>query len=239
MSDERGTSQASDADLLAYLDGELPPQRAREIEQSASNRQRLAELAQQERRLAEYLYRSACPDAHQLGEYHLQLLSGPEAERIAAHLKMCPCCAQEVKQLQAYLDDVESDLDYSVLERLKVLVARLSPDLDVGGPLVGPALAGVRGGDSGPLVYTAEDVQVSLEVQDDVAAADRRSVLGLVLGADAEGWHVYLWRENEEIAHTTVDELGNFVLDGVEPNTYRLLLHGEQVLVHIPDLTVS
>lgn len=239
MSDERGTSRASDADLLAYLDGELPPQRAREIEQSASNRQRLAELAQHERRMTEHLYRSACPDTHQLGEYQLQLLSGPETERIAAHLEMCPCCAQEVKQLQAYLDDVESDLEYSVLERLKVLVARLSPDLDAGGPLVGPALAGVRGGDSGPMVYTAEDVQVSLEVQDDVTAVEHRSVLGLVLGADPEGWHVYLWRDNEEIADSTVDELGNFMLSGVEPDTYQLLLHGEQVLIHIPELTVS
>ncbi|HSM57611.1 MAG TPA: hypothetical protein VK879_15770 [Candidatus Sulfomarinibacteraceae bacterium] len=239
MNEEHRTPQASDAELLVYLDGELPPRRAREIEQSASNRQRLAELAQQERQLKQHLYRSACPDAHQLGEYHLQLLSGPEAERIAAHLEICPYCAQELKQLLAYLDDVASELEYSVLERLKVLVARVSPDLGVGGPLAEPALAGVRGDDTGPLVYRAEDVQVSLEVQDDVNAADHRSVLGLVLGADAQGWGVYLWREDEEIADTTVDELGNFMLSGVEPDTYRLLLHGEQVLIHIPELTVS
>lgn len=240
MSNERGIPQPSDAELLAYLDGELPPQRAREIEQSAENRRRLAELARHERRLSAHLYRGACPDAHLLGEYHLELLPEAEAEPIAAHLAICPHCAQEVQQLQAYLEDVASDLEYRVLERLKVLVARLAPGFDAGTSLspAAPALAGVRGGEDGPLVYTADDVQVSLEVQDDAAAANRRAILGLVLGVDAEGWGVYLWRDEEEVAGAAVDELGNFMLGDLEPDTYRLLLHGEQVLIHIPELIV-
>ncbi|MEW5987779.1 MAG: hypothetical protein AB1791_14185, partial [Chloroflexota bacterium] len=63
-----------DAELLAYLDGEVAPAVAARIEQSAAARQRAAQLAHEQKRLTAHLYRQSCPPSDQLGEYHLGLL---------------------------------------------------------------------------------------------------------------------------------------------------------------------
>lgn len=247
MSDEQRQPDFSDADLLAYLDGETDETLTRAIEASADVRQRLEELAREDRRLAVGLYRSTCPDAHELGEYELALLPGERAALVAQHVAQCPHCALELQELRAFLREAAADLEYTFLERVRVLVARLVPDLPAagGGPV--PALAGMRGATNGPLFYDAGDVQVSLDVQDDAAGGGRKSVLGLITGVDPAGWQAMLWREDgQEEARdairaetVTVDELGNFVFEALHPGSYQLILRGGELEVVIQDLAVT
>ncbi len=245
MSNEQPSPQVADAELLAYLDGELEEVRARQIEQDAAARQRLALLVRQQRRLAAVLYRADCPDAHTLGEYHLHSLAEADAERVAQHLDICPHCVLELDELRGTLRELAADLELSASERLRLLVARLAPQWPSlgSGPAPMPALAGVRGATNGPLLYEAGDVQVSVEVQDDAAAAGRKSVLGLVTGADAAGWQATLWLESGPVAELVqsvrVDELGNFVFDGLSPGTYALSLRGDAVEVVVQELAVA
>jgi len=258
MSDEERTPGLSDADLLAYLDGELEEELAQEIERlvgvrsadirsadirSADIRRRLQTLAQEERRLAAGLYRGNCPDSHELGEYHMQLLAAERARPVAQHVDICPHCAMELDELRATLREMAPDLETSFVERVRVLIARLVPDLPSfgGGPV--PALAGIRGDAGGPLLYEAGEVQISLEVQDDAGAAGRKSVLGLVTGGDSEGRQATLWLEDGPLAELVqtqeVDEMGNFVFEGLLPGRYSLTLRGADDEVVIQDLTVS
>lgn len=249
MSDEQRTPNVSDADLLAYLDGEADENVAQKIEASTIYDQRLQELARQERSLVAGLYRSSCPEAHELGEYHMELLPGERAALVAQHLEDCPHCALELRELRAYLGELAPELDFSLLERVRVLVARLVPELQSlsGGLQPAPALAGMRGEENRPYLYEAGEAQISLEVQDDSNNIGRKSVLGLVMGVEASDWQASLWQDNHAEGDTgaaqlqaqSVDELGNFVFQALQPGTYRLVLRGDDVQVIIQDLAVN
>lgn len=251
MSNEQRTPEFSDADLLAYLDGELEEGLAREVAQSANAERRLRELAQQEHILAARLYRADCPEAHDLGEYLLQSMAAERAALVAQHVEICPHCAMELNELRDTMRELAGDLETPFIERLRVLVGRLVPDIQLpsfgSGTAPMPALAGMRGEMEGPLLYEAGEVQVSLEVQDDATGAEgstgRKSVLGLVTGAEVTGWQATLWLEDGPVAELVqtlkVDELGNFVFDGLHPGTYALTLRGDEVEVVIQDLAVS
>lgn len=245
MSDARETPHLSDAELLAYLDGATEEELVEQIEGSTVYQERLEKLKEQERRLRALLYRGTCPEAHELGQFEMKLLNAERAALVAQHLDNCPHCAMELEELRGFLQELAPDLEYSLLERVRVLIARLAPDLrDLGGgrqPM--PSLAGVRGEGNGPLLYEADSVEVSLEVQDDAGGAGRKSVLGLVTGADADGWQATLWQEDGPLAELVqtqeVDDLGNFVLEGLLPGTYSLTLRSADVEIVIPELALS
>ena len=105
--------------------------------------------------------------------------------------------------------------------------------------IAAPAYAGIRGEGAGPSTYQAGDAQVVLEVESDSEHPDRRVLLGLVLGRQAEGWTVDLWLQGELVAATQVDELGNFVLTGLADGRYELVLSDEETEIHIPDLDIG
>ena len=241
MSDEQRTPHLSDADLLAYLDGKLDEKLARHIKRSTAYRQRLEDLARQERRLRVSLYRGACPDALELGKYQLKLVAPERAAHIAQHINICPHCVLELQDLRSYLGELAPELEFTFLERVRVLIGRLVPELpDLGGGFTpAPALAGVRGEAGGPLLYEAGEVQVSLEIQDDAARAGHKSVLGLITGVDAAGWQATLWQDSERVEALVVDDLGNFIFESLPPGAYRLILRGSGVEIVIQDLTVN
>lgn len=246
MSHDNNAPKMNDAQLLAYLDGALDEEKAQLVEQTPRYRQRAEELAAQEGRLTARLYRAICPEPLALGDYALRRLPADRRPAFDRHLEQCPHCAAEVEAIGRYLDAVSDDLEAGLLERVKVLVARLiSGASDAGrggadtGPLFGaPALAGVRGGDQEPLVYEAGEIQVSLEVQADGERAGRRTILGLILGDEAGDWRAHLWQEGERVAEADVDDLGNFILSDLEPGSYDLILGGPDVEVHVQDLAV-
>lgn len=245
MSDAHETPHISDADLLAYLDGEAEEEVVDQIEGSAIYLERLEEVKEQEQRLRALLYRGTCPEAHELGQFEMKLLDAERAALVAQHVDTCPRCAIELEELGSFLEDVASDLEYSFVERVRVLVARLAPDLgDLGiGRQPAPALAGLRGGGDRPLTYEADGVEVSLEVQDDARGVGRKSVLGLVTGTAATGWQATLWQDDGPLAELVqteeIDDLGNFVFEGLRPGSYSLTLRGEEVEIVIQELAVK
>ncbi len=245
MSDAQETPHIGDAELLAYLDGNAEEEVVEQIERSTVHQERLNELKEQERRLSALLYRGTCPEAHELGQFELKMLGAERAALVAQHVDFCPRCAMELEELRDFLKDVAPELEYSLLERVRILIARLAPDA---GRMSGdrqpvPSLAGVRGADNGPLIYETDGVQVSLEVQDDAGGAGRKSVFGLVTGAEATGWQATLWQEDGPLAELVqtqeIDDLGNFVLEGLSPGTYSLTLRGEEIEVVVQELVVK
>ena len=233
--------EPDDGELLAYVDGEAGPDLVAHIDRCPHCRQRAARLARLQNRLTAGLYRMACPTTEELGEYHLGALSPDRAAAVARHLTECPHCTRELAQLQEYLGELASELEFSPLERVRVLVAQLVFG-EQGVPGVGrpaPAYAGVRGEEEGPLLYHADDAQIALEVQDDAGQRDRKLLLGLVTGLETRQLEAHLWRGDEPIITVPVDELGNFVIAGLVPGRYELILSGPAVEIHIQDLDVG
>jgi hypothetical protein len=190
-----------------------------------------------EEKLIAHLYRLDCPSPHELGEYHLRLLPGEQIQVISHHLRLCPHCAQELAYLQTYLAELAPDLEFTFRERLQVWIARLIPaGTDTFSPV--PALA-LRGDATEPLIYEAGDVQINLEIQDDPARAGHKTLLGLVMGSEEITYEAHLWQAGEQVQSCRVDELGNFILPGVAPGVYDLILNRITAVIHLPALTIG
>lgn len=244
MSDDNSVPQIDDAQLLAYLDGALDEEQAQVVEQTPQYRRRLRELAEQERQLAAGLYRADCPPPLRLGDYCLRRLPAEERRAVDRHLASCPHCVEEVEAIGRYLDALSAELETGLVERARLLIARLVSgrgDAGRGGAEAStafgaPALAGVRGGEQEPLLYEAGAIQISLDVQEDGKRPGRRTILGLVLDDEAGGWQAGLWHEGERVAEADVDELGNFVLSGLEPGGYDLVIGRPNVEILVQNL---
>jgi hypothetical protein len=148
-----------------------------------------------------------------------------------------------VSQLKTYLGDLSPDLEFSLAERIKVLVANIVRAGDraepLGAPAMAPAFAGLRGQDTGPRLYQAGEAQVAIEIQDDAARGDQKTLLALVTGMDTSELVAHLWLADRRVGQVPVDELGNLVVPNLAPGSYELILSGPEVEVHIRDLDVG
>ena len=187
-----------------------------------------------ERNLSSALYRITCPSPHELGEYHLKMLSDDQSKEIRQHLKTCPHCTRELAQLKSYLTELAPDLDYTFQERVKIWVARLLPPLPLGQE---PAFA-LRGEPGGPLMFEAGSYQLTLEIQDDPANPGFRTILGLVIDGEEQLQKVELWQDGRPIQETTLDDLGNFAFAGIKPGSYDLILSQLAAEIHVESFTV-
>jgi anti-sigma factor RsiW len=225
-------------ELLAYVNGEAGEHVAAHIARCAGCRERAQALARAEGRLIDAFYRSACPTAHELGEYVLGMLAGERVRSVAAHLADCPHCAKEAAQLASYLEMLRPDIEVSPLRRMHTLVAELIHGAQRGAalglPRLAPAYAGLRGAEEGgTLIYRAGDWQATLETEEDEAQPGRRVLLGLLTGPALPGALARLWRSDAEVAAAPVDQVGNFTLAGVEPGDYALVIESGEVEIRI------
>ena len=189
-----------------------------------------------ESRLTATLYRAFCPDTSELGEYHFEMSTPELAAFIRDHLKECPHCRRELRQLEQFLTNVSPDLEFSPIERFKIWVAELVPELP---ELSRPLMLGLRGETTGQKFYQAGDAQITIEIQNDPAAPGSKLVLGLVLGISTAGMRVQCQHAEHELVDSPVDELGNFILSGLEPGEYDLILRNDEVEIQIPDLLIE
>jgi hypothetical protein len=232
-----------DRELLAYLDGEASHQVVAHLEQCPHCRERAEQLAQLQGRMTAELYRIGCPSTMELGEYHLGLLPGDRSAAVSRHLMECPHCSGEVAQLKGYLGELASELEFSPVEQIKVLVARLVEGREgrarPGAPTLAPAYAGLRGGEEGPRVYQAGDAQIVIEVHDDAMQLGRKALLGLIMGIEPHDLVGHLWLGDRLVAQAPIDELGNLAITNLVPDSYELILKGPDLEIQIQNLDVG
>ena len=234
-------------DLLTHIDGEADEQVTAHLERCPHCREKARRLARLQGRLTAQLYRITCPSPEELGEYHLGMVTDDRAKAIAQHLSECPHCARESAQLKEFLADLAPALEPGRLERVRKIVRVLVARLVRGGgqigppraPALAPIYAGVRGETKEPHTYQAEDIHVMVEIQDDAELPGRKMILGLVIGMEPGKVEAHLWRDDRFIAVFPVDELGNFVIPGLVPGSYELILSGTEVETHIQELDVE
>ncbi|MEZ4726379.1 MAG: hypothetical protein R3E79_04515 [Caldilineaceae bacterium] len=239
------TNELRDGELLAYLAGDADAAVNAHLAECTACQQRAAALASLEQRLTTTLYRLACPSPLELGEYQLKLLSAADTHAVALHVNQCPHCAAEIAILTDYLAAVAPTIEPAaalpLAERARILVARLVEGfagLNTPGGLTA-ATAGLRGDAGEQLVYEVDGVQVIIDVQTDVQQPTQRVLLGLVLGLPAsQTVTAHLWRTEQAVATTMVDELGNFVIAALAPGAYDLILSSDKTEVHIQDLQI-
>jgi hypothetical protein len=241
MNNDVNASGIGDAELLAYLDGEADSDVAAQIEGSEIYLKRAQELAKLTNRLTAQLYRLACPDSLELGEYHLGMLTREQTLVIETHLAECPHCSRELAQLSEFMVEEQPEPGPGLPEKVKVLVARLISDIagEISpGEMAPVPVFAVRGEEGETRVYEADGIQISIDVLDDGEHPGMKVLLGLITGISAEGFEVQLLSNREQVASTEVDDLGNFELPGPPAAEYEILIKGTGVEVHIPAIRV-
>ncbi len=194
-----------------------------------------------ESRLSAALYRVTCPDSAELGEYRLGITPNVRLAFIDRHLRECPHCNRELAQLDSFMAQVKSDLDYSTAERIKIWIARRVPDSTAGLGSPAPAFS-FRGGvddEAGPdrsLVFEAGDAQLMIEIQDDPGDGGRKTLIGLVIGIDLVNLEAHLWLDGRRVATAEIDDLGNFAIANLEAGHYELIVSGPDGEIHVQEL---
>jgi hypothetical protein len=233
--------QFSDADLLAYLDGEIDPQLAVRIEASPADLKRTEELGSLQSHLTARLYRLECPKSETLGQYHLGMLDQEQAIGVARHLQECPLCSREMIQLSDFLSEPSPALSPSFFKGVQVIIAKLMSELGkrsiTGEMAFAPALVELRGGPPGAVILEADDLLITLDFQP--VQDERLTILGQVAAHEQDlltGSSIELRQEGILKCSTTLDDLGAFRCEGLQPGLVELLLiphSGPLVLANI------
>jgi anti-sigma factor RsiW len=258
-----------DEELLAYLAGEpVRPAVKEHLAHCQSCSDRLAEYRRMELTLTSKLYRWDCPPAQILGEYQLGLLSNDIAAAVQRHLDICVRCAAEVAALNEFLATDASSVERAVpaaqaqnhhrrspapVQGAKAAFERL---IDASGAGVrrviatlvppSPRLAFQRGAanEVWPRRYSAEDLNISIQVEPGTNRRDSLQLIGFVTRSGStlealKGIPVLLSSPTNTVYTQNVDELGNFVFTSIAPATYTLELRLPESTIVIDALPVT
>ena len=235
--------EITEEQLLAYGDGEADDTTLEHIGRCPYCAERARALAIDQLTLRNLFQRVECPDAHTLGELHLDLLPADEQAAIKDHLESCPDCATEVKDLDRFLQDVPIALAAPPIQRqLKRLIAQLAPPPPEAATQQ-PAMA-LRGAAAAPPdVYKAENIKMVVGLEADGLRAGRKMLLGFTTRAgkpieSLTGASVQLSHRGQIVAMEQVDTLGNFVFFDLSPGEYELVLSTDQEQVVIETIVI-
>lgn len=264
-----------DEELLAYLAGEMVrPFVTEHLAQCQSCTAQLASYQELESLLSSKLYRWDCPPSEVLGEYQLGMLSREMTAAVQHHLDICVLCAGEVATLTGFLANDPQLEERAVPARVTVsnlaslhnhnhaasgfkraidrlreqgtgmrrVLATLIPSQ--------PQIAFQRGKleqTTWPRRYIAEDINISLQIEQDTVRRDFVQLIGLVTRrgqavGTLEGMQVQLSSQASDLpAPQTerVDDLGNFVFAGVAPSTYLLEFQLPESVIVIDQLPID
>lgn len=238
MQDKDKSNRISDETLLAYLDGQVESHIVAQIEGSTEYQRRAKELAQQQGQLLAKFYRQQCPDSLELGEYHLGMLSKKKSRAVIKHLEECPHCRQELAEMQNFLVEDIRTIEAGMADKIKVFIAQLVSEVQTGLGGQTPAYA-LRGEELDILIYEADKVRVTLDIQEASDNKSHKSILGLVTGLQPLEYQVNLIQDGKIIKHTQVDEIGNFIISMASPGDYQLVIRGTEFEIQINDLSIK
>jgi hypothetical protein len=216
-------NEIEEGDLVAYLHGDASPHVIEHVARCAFCTEQVEQLRMVDARLLAAFYRDACPTAEVLAAFALNRLSATEKLRVAAHVRSCRACSEEVAALRDLADETPPTLLARLRESLALaLVAR--PVAPVAAPVRG---SGWRGR------FEVKDVIITLSAQP-------AGLTGRVRRRDASAGVDYTgqaWLLSEEAAldaqlpRSPIDERGRFQFAWPAPGSYTLLLQtGERDL---------
>ena len=227
----------TDDDLVAYVVGEAPPAIAAHLQACPHCAEAARGYARGEQRLRRVLDRFDCPSPDLMSAYQLDLLPPVERQQVAAHLVLCPRCADERRILQRFLADdfPPARAPVGILQRV---VATLVP------PPRQLAFSTRGAGEVASQTYRADDLTVTLRADFD-PWRNHGVLTGLLVRDDDEAAGLSVGEAslvsigNADAVFTTPVEETGFAFEDVAPGTYRLELRLADRLVVVEDLAIG
>lgn len=177
------------------------------------------------------LHRWDCPSADMLADFHMNLLSGSDRDRVAKHIDVCPHCQSEIGNLRAFLESdsqpksrpMPGSMTMTWKPRYEA-IARVSRQT---------ASMALRGKTSGPMmVQTASGITVFLELQSETT----QTVLVGQMVAEQQDWTgalVKVFQSQQIQATTLVSEMGDFrcTLTDTSPISLQISAENKRTIV--------
>ena len=209
-----------EGDISAYVEGEAASHVVTHIQQCPACTEKAAQLQQISRNLTRVLYRFDCPASEILGEFHLGRLTGNEKLSIAAHVRFCPHCRDEL----AMFDQSEHETLLARIRKGLPGVTRLIEAALL--PVLNRPEAGVRGGPTQRYAFKADQLDILVSFQATSPGALSGTLLGTVM--QVENWagcSVWLFGEDEIVCDSRIDEQGIFIFEHVALGVYDLIIY--------------
>jgi anti-sigma factor RsiW len=205
-----------EGDLMAYLHGDASLQVVEHIARCAFCSEQVEQMRMVDAQLLAAFYRDACPTAETLADFVLNRLSAPDKLRVAAHVRSCAACLEEIASVHDLTDEGQPSLLARLRESLALaLIAR--PVIQVVAPARGESWQGR---------FEVDDVMVTLMFQaDHLTGRVRRRRAPSDENYSGEAW--LLSEEmvaEEETLHSEIDERGRFQFTAPPTGSYALLL---------------
>ena len=226
-----------DTQIISYVEGEADDVTVAHIKECPYCAERANQWTLFQNQLRARLFRSNCPSSMELGDYHLDLLPDPQKLVVAQHVRECPHCRREMAELEEFL--VEPDVEPGLLGTAKVLFAKLVS----GGaePGAAPAIGALRGESKGPLIFEADGVVISLDVQP--GPKEQASILGQLAADDQDDWtgaKVELFQTDSPQLTGSMDDLGAFRFEIVHTGSIQFTITSPSgVVIQSPDIEIS
>ncbi len=188
------------------------------------------------------LYRFNCPDVEELTNFNFSNVSADRASAIQTHVDDCPPCQTELSALRTYDAQTAGDTVAPVSSTVREVIATLLSTGNQGNSSLGTlAAAGIRGSSEGPrYTYLADDMRIMINTTLIENGESKVTVTGLVTGpAVTQKWDVQVTHEEEQVAVTSVDDVGNFMLESLPAGIYQLKLVSEDLTVTIQDIWLT
>ena len=224
-------------DLIAYVDGEADALLRQHVASCPACLRRANKLGLATQGVLGMMYRASCPEPERLGQYHLDLLSGSEKLLMAAHLRKCVHCSEELSLLVA--EDEPDSLIMMVWEWFKD-AAEVVEGVLMPSPRRRAAGMRARGGKRDAQTYMADGMNVILDFQPVGRRRKEGMLVGTILSKMTEtGSQAWLFEEGEVPISTQVDRLGTFIFDRVKPGHYDLALEVEQKAILLREVKIG
>ncbi len=224
-------------DLIAYVDGEAEPALRAHIDSCPACLQRANELGQVTQGVLGMMYRASCPEPEQLGLHHLKLLSASEELVMAAHLRQCAHCAEDLSLLVV---EEEPDRLITTVWDLFGQVGQVIEGVFMPAPRRRGATRRKRDGKQEVQNYVADEVHVMLDFQPVRRGRKEGMLVGTILSAIPEtGGQAWLFEEGEVPISTEIDRLGTFIFERMKPGNYDLALEVEQKAILLREVQVG
>lgn len=201
---------------MAYLHGDASLQVVEHIARCAFCSEQVEQLRMVDAQLLAAFYRDACPTAETLADFVLHRLSATERLRVAAHVRGCTLCSEEVASVRGVTDEMQPSLLARLRESLALaLIAR--PVIQIAAPVRGEGWQGR---------FEVKDLMITLTSQaGHLIGRVRRRRAPSDTDYSGEAW--LLSEEmvvEEEAPHSEIDERGRFQFTAPPAGSYALLL---------------
>jgi anti-sigma factor RsiW len=217
--------EIQEGDWVTYLHGDASETVNEHIKQCASCAEEVEQLRMLDARLLNAFYRDACPTPEVLADYSLSRLTDVERLRVAAHVRGCPACSEELASVESWQVSEPPNLLTQLREAL-ALAWLAHPVAQGSVSLRGVGWQGRFEQEEVVVTLSSRSGALTGRVRKRAGALAESSAAYSALGGAEQAW--LLEREGStgcEPLVSQLDERGRFQFPALAPGEYDLLLN--------------